>query len=303
MKRWWTYQAERFPLAANGFLILILSISTITHLRLLVGRAGLPSGGVAAVGFASAFLLFLQLRIADEFKDADDDRRHRPERPVPRGLVTLRELGAVSAGCAVAQLAMAAVFGVQAVAGLAVVWGYLGLMSREFFVREWLRRHPFIYMVSHAVIVPLILGYVALLEAIASGVPLPLSGAWFLAMSLFVTMVFEVGRKIRAPHEERDGVETYSAIWGRRDAAFMWSGHVLATSVLASVAAERIGVGAVVQPVLVVGATGALWLAVRIGRLEEGVPGRIVERASALWVILVYVMVGLGPLLWYTWTG
>ena len=42
--------------------------------------------------FGVCLLMFLQLRIADEFKDADDDARWRPYRPVPRGLVTLGEL-------------------------------------------------------------------------------------------------------------------------------------------------------------------------------------------------------------------
>ena len=37
----------------------------------------------------TSFLSFLQLRIADEFKDFDEDSRYRPYRPVPRGLVTL----------------------------------------------------------------------------------------------------------------------------------------------------------------------------------------------------------------------
>ena len=38
-------------------------------------------------------VFFLQLRIADEFKDFAEDSRFRPYRPVPRGLVTLTELG------------------------------------------------------------------------------------------------------------------------------------------------------------------------------------------------------------------
>ena len=54
-----------------------------------------------------ALLFFLQLRIADEFKDFEDDARYRPYRPVPRGLVTLRELAWVGVGAAAIQLALA----------------------------------------------------------------------------------------------------------------------------------------------------------------------------------------------------
>ena len=41
----------------------------------------------------------LQLRLADEFKDFEEDSRYRPYRPVPRGLVSLRDLAWVWAGC------------------------------------------------------------------------------------------------------------------------------------------------------------------------------------------------------------
>ena len=60
------------------------------------------------MAFATAFLFFLQLRIADEFKDFEEDSRYRPYRPVPRGLVRLRELGWLGAAAACLQLATGA---------------------------------------------------------------------------------------------------------------------------------------------------------------------------------------------------
>jgi len=60
-----------------------------------------------AAAFATVLLFFLQLRIADEFKDYEEDRRCRPHRPVPRGLVSLGELKAVAGAAAVVQAALA----------------------------------------------------------------------------------------------------------------------------------------------------------------------------------------------------
>ena len=34
----------------------------------------------------------------------------------------------------------------------AMVWIYMGLMGREFFVSRWLKAHPLIYMLSHMVL-------------------------------------------------------------------------------------------------------------------------------------------------------
>ena len=44
------------------------------------------------VGALTALVFFFLLRVLDEHKDQDVDRRWRPELPVPRGLVSLAEL-------------------------------------------------------------------------------------------------------------------------------------------------------------------------------------------------------------------
>ena len=64
------------------------------------GEDSWPEWRGLVVAFVTCFLFFLQLRIADEFKDFEEDTRYRPYRPVPRGLVTLRELGWIGGGAA-----------------------------------------------------------------------------------------------------------------------------------------------------------------------------------------------------------
>ena len=91
--KWWVYQKERFPVFAHGPLILAFSASAVCFSSLLRGTN--PSLRSIAVAFITSFIFFLQLRIADEFKDFEEDSRYRPYRPVPRGLVTLHELGVV----------------------------------------------------------------------------------------------------------------------------------------------------------------------------------------------------------------
>ena len=91
MKRWWIYQMERFPLAAHAPLIAAFSACAVSFSSLL-DRAPVPGWQAYLVAFGVCLLMFLQLRIADEFKDAEDDARWRPYRPVPRGLIRLPEL-------------------------------------------------------------------------------------------------------------------------------------------------------------------------------------------------------------------
>src|SRR5262245_34831867 len=149
MYRWWIYQRERFPILAHGLLIAAFSLSALCASILLRGQITLPGWLPAVVAFVTAFLFFLQLRIADEFKDFEEDSRYRPYRPVPRGLVTLRELGVLGVITSCCQLALAFVLQLDLALLLLVVWLYLALMSKEFFVGDWLKRRPILYLASH----------------------------------------------------------------------------------------------------------------------------------------------------------
>ena len=84
MTRWAVYQRERFPLAAHAPLVAAFSASAVCFSSLLRGPGGVPRPAPFVVAFVTSLLFFLQLRIADEFKDFAEDSRFRPYRPVPR---------------------------------------------------------------------------------------------------------------------------------------------------------------------------------------------------------------------------
>src|SRR2546430_9201429 len=111
-------------------------MSAVSYSALLRGRSAVEPAA-ALTAFVTAFLFFLQLRIADEFKDFEEDSRYRPYRPVPRGLVRLRELAVLSALAALVQLGLGLWLQPSLVLLLAVTWTYLALISKECFVAEW----------------------------------------------------------------------------------------------------------------------------------------------------------------------
>ncbi|HAX78516.1 MAG TPA: hypothetical protein DCY88_22465, partial [Cyanobacteria bacterium UBA11372] len=214
VNRWWVYQKERFPVLKHGLPIAVFSISAVSYSVLVHGRR-MPSLAAMVVAFVSVFFFFLQMRIADEFKDFADDARYRPYRPVPRGLVSLRELGWVGVGTAIIQLGLAFWLSPRLALLLGLVWCYFGLMCKEFFVRDWLKAHPLAYMLSHLVYVPLINLYASACDWLVVGTVPSANLVWFLVASFLTGTAIEIGRKIRAPEGEEFGVETYSAIWGR----------------------------------------------------------------------------------------
>ena len=86
MKRWWIYVKERFP--PFTYLILTLGIS-LSGAAITKPPISPFSIALSTIGF---FLFFGNLRLMDERKDFEKDRLAHPERPLPRGLLSLSEV-------------------------------------------------------------------------------------------------------------------------------------------------------------------------------------------------------------------
>jgi len=312
MNRWWIYQKERFPLIAHGPLIAAFSASAVSYSALLRGPGELPRWESYVVAFLVSMGSFLLLRIADEFKDAEEDARWRPYRPVPRGLVTLSELRCIGIAVAVAQFVLSAwwswritgagsVFYPQLLGLLAVTWIYFGLMSKEFFAREWLKARPVVYLFSHMAIMPLVDWFATGCDWVPAGDRMPAGLFWFLAASFFNGVVIELGRKIRSPEQEEAGVETYSFLWGRPVAVASWLAAMAATLACALMAAGRIGFTAEVAwvlGVLWVGAAVLGWIFLKTikGKLAKGI-----EAMAGVWTLALYLTLGVVPLVRQCW--
>jgi 4-hydroxybenzoate polyprenyltransferase len=294
-QKWWTYQRERFPLLGHGLLIASFSFCAVSLSRMLRDEAGWPAWPQLIVAFGTCFTFFLQLRLADEFKDYHEDMKFRPYRPVQRGLVTLRELGVLFVLCGLFQLLLALWLDPKLIVLLAVTWVYLALMSKEFFVEEWLRNRHVLYMVSHMVIMPLVDLYATSSDWLPVQNHAPTGLIWFLLASYFNGIVIELGRKIRSPMDEEHGVSTYSILWGRSGAVAAWWGAMLMTALFAIVVAVRlnqwVSIGVVLATfLLIAGFVGILFL-----RSPVQKRGNYIETCSGLWTITLYLSLGLLP--------
>jgi len=242
--RWWVYQKERFPIFAHGPLVIVFCLAVLLFSALQGVDSTVPSITQIAGAVISALIMFFQLRVADEFKDFEIDTRYRPHRPVPRGLVSLPELARLAYIGAAIQFAIAISIDVGLVPILFGVWLYAGLMTKEFFVPEWLQRRPAIYLVSHMLIMPLIAFYVSAFEWLCDCSSMPNGLGWLLALAFSCGLVLELGRKINIPEKERTGVESYSALWGTGVAIALWVLSVIAAVASYSMAASYLPLSA-----------------------------------------------------------
>jgi len=296
LQRLWIYQAERFPLLKTAILLAVFTAASISVSAHLGGRT-LPPWPAFATAFFVTLIIFFQLRACDEVKDADDDRRFRPERPVPRGLVSLRLIVGIGIAGVPVAAAATALLTPMLLWPLALVWIWLAVMSMEFFAPEWLRARPFLYLVSHMAIMPLIDLFVTACEWLPRA-GTPPAGLWlFLALSFVNGCVLEIGRKLYGRETERPGVETYSALLGPRRAALAWSAcSILAYSLL-------LGVGdavAALVPVAIIGAAAlaaTLTCAARYAARPDARMQAMVDAMAGLWVLVCYGAAGFAPLL------
>jgi 4-hydroxybenzoate polyprenyltransferase len=297
MLRFFKYSKERFPLHQNGLLIVVFTFSAASFSRICRGHTDFIAVSHFTAGAVTTILFFLLLRIADEFKDFDEDQRFRPYRAVPRGLVSLRELAIVACVVILSILIINSIVMPRMLIAVLVVFFYLGLMTKEFFVSVWLKRHPFLYMLTHMFIMPVIDFYATGLDWI-NAVVVPSEGLYlFLIISFSNGIVLEMGRKIRARDAEEEGVETYSALIGEKGATVVWISIILITFAIAVVASILSGSAKFGVPMLIIIFITALFFAVRFLLKLVQANARMLEVASGIWTLGMYLILGATPAL------
>lgn len=229
---------ERFPFA-NGLLFFFIYLSTAAVVRAgQAGSIGLSLGDL--IGCLLTWSLFLLLRILDEHKDYAEDCRNHPQRVLQSGLIELRHLKVAGVLAVAAQgawsLWLDRDFG--ALPGpVSLAWAILllwtGLMTKEFFVPAWLNRHLTWYALSHMLVMPLAVWWLAQLALPGAD----LNPALLSTMSLaFIGgLCFEITRKSKGPEEERESIDSYSRIFGNRGAA------LLVLALLSAMLANQLG--------------------------------------------------------------
>jgi 4-hydroxybenzoate polyprenyltransferase len=289
------YQRERFPVIGVGLTVAAFTFSSAAFSRLARGAPGFIPLHIYAAGAATALVCFFVLRVLDEHKDADVDRRYRSELPVPRGLVSLGELRWVGGVAVALVVAWNALVAPALLAPLAAIAGWMALMTREFFAREWLRRHAAAYLVTHMAIMPFIDFYTTGLDWWLAGRAPPRGLVLFLAVTFLNGMVVEIGRKVRAPGDEREGVDSYTRAWGLRVAPAVWIVMLAASACVAVAALGHVSA----RPVLAQALGAVALLCVVCGVAFLAAPetrwARRLEVASQLWPLVTYLTLGLVP--------
>ncbi len=296
LKRFYIYQKERFPILGHGLLVASFSFSAIAYSRICRGAAGFVDWKTFIIGIFITISLFLLVRIFDEFKDAEDDAKFRRELAMPRGLISFRELKFIAIIIVIIQVGLNVIFFPKMLIIYFIVMGYLLLMRKEFFVSDWLKKHQFWYITSHMFIIPLIDIYASGLDWFLAGVSPSKGLLFFFAVSYMNGIVLEIGRKIRIPGKESVGVLTYTSMFGANRAVMLWIFILLVTLALSIAASVFAGYGITAFIILgFVFMLCSLPAFIFIKRKTEKY-SKLIEYASALWTIAMYLTLGGAPM-------
>ena len=321
IKNFKIYLNERFPLGKNSIFVLIFTLSGYIYTGLLYNskiinqiflkeiKVPMPWHKIVAL-FIIIFMFFLQLRITDEFKDYEEDLKYRPYRPVQRGIISLKALGKIGIATIIIQIILAHVINPKLIYFMLLVWFYMFLMTKEFFIKNWLTERILIYALSHVVIMIFITlvivkgtGYILeshFLETLYLSVEKYGKNIFIGLIPLFALnylngIVLEIGRKTRRADEEEHGVQTYSKLWGKKKAAVILSLLFAVEYFLVilglSYTYEKYFLfsGLVLLIILII----SIYFMIKF--LKKDLSGKIVESVSGLWIVFSSIGMGLLP--------
>ena len=331
IKNFKIYLNERFPLGKNSFFVLIFTLSGYIYTGLLYNSKIIKSILSKEVNrvpllwnkeinkvpiiwykllplFIIIFMFFFQLRITDEFKDYEEDLKYRPYRPVQRGIISLKALGKIGIATIIIQIILAHVINSKLIYFMLLVWIYMFLMTKEFFIKNWLTERILIYALSHVVIMIFITlvivkgtGYILqdhfletlylLLKKYEKNIFIGLIPLF--ALNYLNGIVLEIGRKTRKANEEEHGVQTYSKLWGRKKAVFILCilyviEYIFVLFGLSNINKEFFLVG---QLILTITLILSIYFTIKF--LKKDLTGKIPENISGIWILISSMNMGL----------
>lgn len=213
LKRIHIYMKERYPLIPRLILGLIVFLEIHFIILLNEGVTKFDIGIQEFVGAFTVFAFLLWLRIADDLKDFETDKKLFPDRPLARGSVYKKDVIIV---CTLVQV-IAAVLNILFMNNLlffCILYFYGYLMSQWFFQKAKIQPSLPLALVTHNPVQMFVNLYIISFTVIKYHLPaVTLTTVMTLWTLYFPALIWEVSRKIKAPRDEND-YTTYSKLFG-----------------------------------------------------------------------------------------
>ena len=218
IKRLHIYFKERYPIIPRLLLGVIVFLEI--HFIILLNQ-GVTSFHIGVQEFVGAFTVFaflLWLRVADDLKDFETDKKLFPDRPLPSGRVFKKD---IVIACVIVQaitVALNVIFMWDSIIFFVILYIYGYLMSKWFFQRAKIQPSLPLALITHNPVQAFVNLYIIGFTLLKYNLPwITLTNIMALWTLYFPALIWEVSRKIKAPKDEND-YTTYSKLFGYKDA-------------------------------------------------------------------------------------
>ncbi len=217
LRRWRIYFKEMYPILPRLLLGGIVFLEIYFIVLLNSGITTFDIGIQEIVGGFTVFAFLLWLRVADDLKDYETDKRLFPTRPLPSGRVTKKDIIVICVIVEVIAIVLNLIF-MNNLPFLVVLYVYGFLMSKWFFRKKKIQPSLILAVITHNPVQMFINLYIISFTCIKYSLEaFTLTTVMTLFTLYFPALIWEVARKIKAPKDEND-YTTYSKIFGYRKA-------------------------------------------------------------------------------------
>jgi len=223
------YTKERFPLIP----LFLYSLLTVTAIGTLFEKK--PQFRIVLVLSFIYLGFWFHLRVLDEFKDYKFDLKYHPDRPIAKGIISLKEVKYADILTAALMIFLSFIITRNVIFVLFLIsFGYTFLMFKEFFVENFSDRKTTLYIIAHEVVfLPLLLFFYSVFNGFL-WLPLTISSTTHFLYVLAPITLIEIGRKIK----HRTGIagkktsDTYAFRWGQEKTIYIFALLILIIGVI-----------------------------------------------------------------------
>ena len=217
LKRLNIYFKERYPIIPRLALGLIVFLEIYFIVLLNNGVVKFDIGIQEIVGSFTVFAFLFWLRVADDLKDYETDKKLFKERPLPSGRVKIKDVVIICSIIQAIAIILNLIF-MNNVWFLAILYVYGYLMSKWFFQKSKIQPNLMLAVITHNPVQMIVNLYIISFTCIKYSLnPFSLTTTMALFTLYFPALIWEIARKIKAPKDEND-YTTYSKLFGYKKA-------------------------------------------------------------------------------------
>ena len=217
LKRLYIYFKERYPIIPRIILGLIVFLEIHFIVLLNNGVTKFNIGIQEFIGAYTVFAFLLWLRIADDLKDYETDKKLFKDRPLPSGRTTKKDVMIAGVFFELIAVILNILF-MNNILFFVILYVYGYLMSKWFFQKSKIQPSLLLALITHNPVQMIVNLYIISFTCIKYKIPaISLTTVMALFTLYFPALIWEVSRKIKAPKDEND-YTTYSKLFGYKKA-------------------------------------------------------------------------------------